>query len=231
MWNYLFKYQHMSTTYNPIRIILADDHEIFRDGFIDLLKKQEEIVLVGEAADGKQLLEQADRLRPDVILTDIKMPVMDGIEATRILAERLPQVYVIALSMFNDDNLVSDMMEAGARGYLLKNAHKTEILEAIKAVHNHEMYYCRQTTAKLIQQLARSKSGLYKEPLLPKFTDKERTIITMICGQASNHEISEALHISVRTIEGYRKRIQEKMKVRNTAGIVVYAIRNGLYKV
>lgn len=221
----------MTAPYNPIRIILADDHEIFRDGFVDLLKKQDEIVLVGEAANGKELLEQADRFQPDVILTDIKMPLMDGIEATRILAEKMPQVYVIALSMFNDDHLVSDMMEAGARGYLLKNAHKTEILEAIRAVHNHDMYYCRQTSAKLIQQLARSKSGLYKEPLLPKFSEKELAVITMICRQASNNEISGELHLSVRTIEGYRKRIQEKMKVRNTAGIVVYAIKNGLFKI
>ncbi len=221
----------MTTAYNPIRIVLADDHEIFRDGFTGMLKKQEEIVLVGEAANGKELLEQAERLQPDVILTDIKMPVMDGIEATRILAEKMPQVFVVALSMFNDDHLVADMMEAGARGYLLKNAHKTEIIEAIKAVHNHELYYCRQTSAKLIHQLARSKSGLYKEPLLPKFSEKELSVITMICSQASNNEISGELHLSVRTIEGYRKRIQEKMKVRNTAGIVVYAIKNGLYKI
>jgi DNA-binding NarL/FixJ family response regulator len=221
----------MKSAYSPIRIVLADDHEIFRDGFAVLLKKQNEILLVGEASDGKELLRVTEKLEPDVILTDIKMPVMDGIEATRILSERFPHIYVIALSMFNDDNLVLDMMEAGARGYLLKNAHKNEIIEAIKTVHNHEMYYCKQTSNKLIHLLAKSNSGLTKQSLRPKFTAKETEVILLICREFSNTDISTKLCLSIRTIEGYRKKIQEKMKVKNTAGIVVYAIKNGIYKV
>ncbi|MBS1510345.1 MAG: response regulator transcription factor [Bacteroidetes bacterium] len=217
--------------YTPIKIVLADDHEIFRDGFAGLLKKQDEIQLVGEAANGEELLLQAQKLKPDIILTDIKMPVMDGIQATRILNEKFPQIYVIALSMFNEDNLVADMMEAGARGYLLKSAHKTEILEAIKAVNRQETYYCRQTSSRLINKLARSKTNFNKEPLLPKFTEREIAVIHLICNEASNAEISASLCLSIRTIEGYRSRIQEKMKVRNTAGIVVYAIKNGLYNI
>ena len=221
----------MKSLYTPIRIILADDHEIFRDGFAGLLKKQDEIQLIGEASDGKELIAITTRLKPDVILTDIKMPNMDGIEATKILSQKFPHIYVIALSMFNDDNLVIDMMEAGAKGYLLKNAHKTEIVEAIKAVNKQEMYYCKQTSNKLIQLLARSKSGSYKESLRPKFSGKEVEVISLICQQCSNVEISKQLCLSIRTIEGYRKKIQEKMMVRNTAGIVVYAIKNGIYKI
>ncbi|MEI9959526.1 MAG: response regulator transcription factor [Ferruginibacter sp.] len=221
----------MKPPYSPIRIILADDHEIFRDGFAGLLKRQDEIQLVGEAGDGKELIAIAEKLKPDVILTDIKMPNMDGIEATKILTQRLPQVYVIALSMFNDDHLVIDMMEAGAKGYLLKNAHKTEIIEAIKAVNNREMYYCKQTSNKLIQMLSKSKAISYNEPVRPHFNNKELDIIKMLCEQASNKEISDQLCLSIRTIEGYRNKIQEKMMVRNTVGIVVYAIKNGIYKV
>jgi len=221
----------MKSLYTPIKIILADDHEIFRDGFAGLLKKQDEIQLIGEASDGKDLIALTGKLKPDVILTDIKMPNMDGIEATKILTHKFPQIYVIALSMFNDDNLVIDMMEAGARGYLLKNAHKTEIIEAIKAVHKQEMYYCKQTSNKLIQLLAKSKSGSYKESLRPRFSGKEVEVIGLICQQCSNVEISKQLCLSIRTIEGYRKKIQEKMMVRNTAGIVVYAIKNGIYKI
>jgi len=221
----------MKPPYSPIRIILADDHEIFRDGFAGLLKRQDEIQLVGEAGDGKELITIAEKLKPDVILTDIKMPNMDGIEATKILTQRFPQVYVIALSMFNDDHLVIDMMEAGAKGYLLKNAHKTEIIEAIKAVNNREMYYCKQTSNKLIQMLAKSKAISYNEPVRPQFTHKELEIIKLICEQASNKEISDQLCLSIRTIEGYRNKIQEKMMARNTVGIVVYAIKNGIYKV
>ena len=221
----------MKLLYTPIRIILADDHEIFRDGFAGLLKKQDEIQLIGEASDGRELIALTAKLKPDVILTDIRMPNMDGIEATKILTHKFPHIYVIALSMFNDDNLVIDMMEAGAKGYLLKNAHKTEIIEAIKAVNKQEMYYCKQTSNKLIQLLAKSKSGSYKESLRPKFSGKEVEVISLICQQCSNIEISKKLCLSIRTIEGYRKKIQEKMMVRNTAGIVVYAIKNGIYKI
>jgi DNA-binding NarL/FixJ family response regulator len=221
----------MKSFYCPIRIVLADDHEIFRDGFAGLLKKQDEIQLIGEAADGKELIIITEKLKPDVILTDIKMPNMDGIEAAKILTQKFPHIYVIALSMFNDDNLVIDMMEAGAKGYLLKNAHKTEIIEAIKAVHKQEMYYCKQTSNKLIQLLAKSKSDFHKEQVRPKFTSKEIEVISLICQQCFNDEISKQLYLSVRTIEGYRKKIQEKMMVRNTAGIVVYAIKNGIYKI
>ncbi|MGC4100809.1 response regulator [Ferruginibacter sp.] len=221
----------MKSLYVPIRIVLADDHEIFRDGFAGLLKKQNEIQLIGEASDGTELIAVTEKLRPDVVLTDIRMPGMDGIEATKILTQRFPQIFVIALSMFNDDNLVIDMMEAGAKGYLLKNAHKSEIIEAIKTVHKHEMYYCKQTSNKLIQLLAKSNTGFHKESLRPKFSKKEMEVISLICQEFSNSEISTQLCLSIRTIEGYRKKIQEKMMVKNTAGIVVYAIRNGLFKI
>ena len=219
----------MKTAQLPIRIVLADDHEIFRDGFNSLLKKQNEIVMIGEASDGEQLIEITEKLKPDVVLTDIRMPNMDGIEATKILTKKSPSVNVIALSMFNDDNLVIDMMEAGAKGYLLKNAHKTEMLEAIKSVHNHEIYYCKQTSDKLVQMIARSRFNPYKDSQTPSFTNKEIEVIKLICRQFSNKEIATQLFLSVRTIEGYREKIQEKMKVKNTAGIVVYAIQNNIY--
>jgi len=220
----------MKSTYAPIRIVLADDHEIFRDGFNGLLKKQDEIKLIGEASNGQELVNITGKLLPDVVLTDIRMPVMDGIEATKIITERHPQIFVIALSMFNDDNLVIDMMEAGAKGYLLKNAHKSEIIDAIKTVNRQEIYYCKQTSDKLIKMMANSRFNPYKDKLGQSFTDKEIEVIKLICQQYSNKEMSEHLHFSVRTIEGYRTRIQEKMQVKNSAGIVVYAIKNNIYQ-
>src|SRR5437773_3761112 len=125
-----------STLYSPIRVVIADDHEIFREGLEGLIKKQTDIELAGEAENGKQLIEITTQLLPDVVLTDIKMPVIDGIQATQIISEKLPQVSVIALSMFDDENLIVDMLEAGAKGYLIKNAHKHEIISAIKTVYN-----------------------------------------------------------------------------------------------
>ena len=117
--------------YSPIRVIVADDHEIFRDGFRALLKKQQDIELVAEAEDGKELVELVNKFKPDVIITDVKMPKSDGIEATRILEEKYPGIGIIALSMFDEEGLIVDMLEAGAKG-LLKNAAKHESLMPLK---------------------------------------------------------------------------------------------------
>jgi DNA-binding NarL/FixJ family response regulator len=163
------------------------------------------------------------------VLTDIMMPGMDGIEATRIITKKYPQVGVIALSMFNDDKSIIDMLEAGAKGYLLKNANKTDIIDAINTVARGKAYYCSSTGVKLAQLIANSRF----DPNIPGsrelFTDKEKEIICLICKEYSNKEISELLHLSVRTIEGHRERIVLKTNAKNTAGIVVYAIRNNIF--
>jgi DNA-binding NarL/FixJ family response regulator len=220
----------MMQNYSTIRVVTADDHEIFREGLDVLFKKQNDIELVGEAVNGKQLIEITERLLPDIVLIDIKMPVMDGIQATKIISERFPQVGVIALSMFEDENLIVDMLDAGARGYLIKNAHKHEVIAAIKAVHNQESYFCNHTSMKLAKLIGRSRFNLLKDPMRSEFSEKEKEVIQLICEEFSNKEISSKLHLSIRTIEGYREKILEKMKVKNSAGIVVYAIKHGIYK-
>jgi DNA-binding NarL/FixJ family response regulator len=220
----------MQKTLGTIRIIIADDHEIFRDGFNVLLKDQDDIQLIAEAANGQQLISLAEKHHPDVVLTDIKMPVMDGIEATRILTEKFPAIAIIALSMFDDEQLIIDMLEAGAIGYLVKNAQKKEIIEAVKTVYQRNFYYCNATTTRLAKMIAASKFNPYKPIPKTYFSEKEKEIIVLICKEYSNKEISAAVHLSVRTIEGYRNKIIEKMHVKNTAGIVVYAMRHGIYK-
>ena len=217
--------------YLPIRIVLADDHEIFRDGFQTMLKKQSNVELIGEAENGKELIELVEKCNPDVIITDIKMPKMDGVEATKILSGRFPDIGVIALSMFDEDDLVVDMLEAGAKGYLIKNAAKHEILEAISTVFEKGTYYCQHTSHKLAQMIAKSKFNPYKKAKKIEFTKREIDIIRLICAEYSNKEMGTQLNLSVRTIEGYRDKILEKMEVKNTAGIVVYAIKNGIYKI
>ena len=217
--------------YTPISILIADDHEIFRDGFRTMVKKFPELKLIGEAENGRDLVTLAQQLNPDVILTDIKMPKMDGVEATRELVGNKPGINIIALSMFDEDNLIIDMLEAGAKGYLLKNANKEEIIQAIRAVNNDKNYYCKNTSEKLLQLIAKSKFNPYKKLVKPRFSEKEIAVISLVCDQYSNKEIAEKLNLSIRTIEGYRERIEEKMEVHNTAGIVVYAIKNGIYKI
>lgn len=216
--------------YQHIRVIIADDQELIRAGFQTLLRRQPEIEFVGEAENGRELLELADRLKPDIIFMDIKMPIMDGIEATRILSGRQPETGVIALTLYDDDNLIVDMLEAGAKGYLVKNAAKQEIIDAIHTVYEAGNYYCRHTNSKLAQLIAKSKFNPHKKNKAVEFTPREKEVIDLICREFSNKEIAANMGLSVRTIEGYRERIQEKMEVRSTAGLVVYAIKKGLFK-
>jgi DNA-binding NarL/FixJ family response regulator len=217
---------------NPIRIVLADDHEIFRDGFKAMLKKQPSVELIGEASDGEELIEITRQLRPDVVVTDIKMPKMDGLQATKILSAEFPNIGIIALSMIDEETLIIDMLEAGAKGYLLKNAHKTEIIEAIKAVNNDHVYYCDGTSAKLTKMIAKSDKIPFnrRAPKL-ELSQKEIDVIQLVCEEMTNKEIADRLNLSIRTIEGYRDRILEKIGARNSAGIVVYAIRNKIYNI
>ena len=220
----------MSTNYLPIRIVLADDHEIFRDGFRVMLKKQPSVELVGEAPDGEELIKLVEELQPDVVVTDIKMPKLDGIQATKILTKRFKDIGVVSLSMFDEENLIIDMLEAGAKGYLLKNAHKDEIIAAIQAVFQDQTYYCNNTSRKLTRMIAESSFNPNRRPVDPDFSERELKVIRFICQEFSNKEIALQLNLSVRTIEGYREKIQDKISARNTAGIVVYAIKNRIYQ-
>jgi DNA-binding NarL/FixJ family response regulator len=213
----------------PIRILLADDHEIFRDGFKVMLRKQAEIQLIGEAANGEELVKITADLQPDVVITDIKMPVMDGIEATRKISRHFPHIGIIAFSMFDEESLVVDMLEAGAKGYLLKNAHKEEIIEAIKMVNDKQSYYCSATSIKLARLIASSSFDPYKKHKAVEFSERELAIMRLVCEEKTNKEIGDQLHLSTRTIEGYRDRIQEKIQAKNAAGIVVYAIKHRIF--
>lgn len=212
-----------------IRLLIADDHEIFRDGLKLLLRKTKDIEIVDEAKDGNELLILAKKYQPHVILTDIKMPKLDGIAATKQIMETLPGISIIALSMFDEESLILEMMEAGAKGYLLKNADKKEIIEAIKTVHAGDEYYCKTANmrlAKLVLNLKVKSESTDK----PNFSDKEIEIIGLIFQEKTNQEIGVALCCSPRTVEGYKSKLKEKMNVKSSAGIIIYAIKNGLYK-
>jgi DNA-binding NarL/FixJ family response regulator len=217
-------------TYGNIKVAIADDHEIFRDGLRAMLQKQQDILLVGEASNGKELIEQVISQEPDIVISDVKMPIMDGAAATRHLAEHYPHVGIIALTMFDEEDLIIDMLEAGARGYLLKNADKNEIIEAIKSVYQQQPYYCRHTSNKLAQMVAKSKFNPYKQKQKPEFNEREIDIVSDICNGLTSKQIAEKIFLSVRTVEGLRLKIMEKMEVKNTAGIIIYAIKNNLYK-
>ncbi len=216
-------------TIADIKIVIADDHEIFRDGLKLMLSKYPEIIFLGEAENGRELVQLVEQLNPDVILTDIKMPLLDGIEAAKKISASHPHIGIIGLSMFDEDDLIIDMLEAGAKGYLLKNSDKNEILEAIKTVYTHQPYYCRNTSSKLMQMIASSRFNPYTKKEKATFSDREKEIIALICQECTNKEIAEKLFLSQRTVEGHRLKILEKMDVKNTVGLVVYAMKNNIY--
>jgi len=211
-----------------IRVVIADDHEIFRDGLALMLSKQKNIQLVGQAENGRQLVDMVLTLQPDIILTDIKMPLMDGVEASRFIIQKIPDAKIIALSMFDEENLVVNMLEAGAKGYLLKNADKQEILEALATVYENNTYYCRLTTARLASMIVKSRFSDSKKMKPVEFNEREKEIIRYICQQDTAQQIADKLFLSKRTVEGYRTRILEKMNVKNTAGVVIYAMKHHL---
>ena len=201
---------------NTINIILAEDHEFLRNGFSSFIEKCPGINLVAEACDGKELIGLTEKWLPDVVLTDIKMPVMSGIEATRQISKKFPNIGVIAFSMFNDEYLLNDMLEAGAMGYLVKNASKEELITAIKFVFNQQSFFCSDTKIKL-QSLRARKSE-------EQLTEKEKELIFFICCSMENKEIADKLYLSVRTIEGYRQDIMKKIKAKKLPQLIAYAI-------
>lgn len=212
-----------------ISVLIADDHEVYRDGLKLMLNKQKEVMLIGEADNGIDLVSLAIKTQPQVILTDIKMPLLNGIDATKQLMTVNSNFGIIALSMYDENDLVLKMLEAGAKGYLQKNANKEQICEAIKAVALGKTYYCNNTSSNLAKLIYNSNQfNPHKNKHDIHFTSRELEVITLICQEYSTKRIAEKLFLSDRTIEGIKSKIEEKIKVSNTLGIIVYAVKNGL---
>jgi DNA-binding NarL/FixJ family response regulator len=219
----------IKTNLRTVRVIMADDHALLREGFRNMLHRYEEIEFIGEAENGRELIPLVRQLKPDIIFTDINMPFVDGIEATRAIRKEFPDIGVIALTNFDDDHLIVDMLEAGAKGYIVKSAGPAEILDATHTVYDGGTYYCRHTSSKLMKMIADSKFNPHRITR-PEFNDREKDVIRMVCQEYSNKQMASCMNLSIRTIEGYREKIQQKMNVQSTVGLVVYAIKRGLFK-
>lgn len=213
-----------------IRIIIADDHEMVREGLEAMIKKLNEISIIGEATNGEELVELTRTLKPDVILTDIKMPKLNGLQATEQIKQEFSHIGVIALSSYDEESLIIDMLKAGARGYLLKNASKEEISEAIKTVYRDEPYYCKHIKLKISEMVARGGQLLQTKKPEEMFTERELQVIELICQGLSSKQIADQLNLKTRSVERYRDAIMDKMEVQNAAGVVMYAVTHGLCK-
>jgi DNA-binding NarL/FixJ family response regulator len=220
----------MNKPRTTITTIIADDHPIYINGLRNLLEQDDNIEVIGEAANGNTLINMALSLQPDVVITDIKMPGTDGIEAVRTLIRFQARSKCILISGFDSNSLVTEALDAGAHGFLLKNANRDAIITAVKNVHNNLPFYCPTTTTRLLRQLSLSeKWQVPPSEAYPFFDETDKKIIRMLCREYSNNQIAETLFLSTRTVEGRRARIMEKMNTKTPQGIVLYAIRYGIF--
>lgn len=217
--------------YSEISIIVAEDHELFREGICNRIKQEKGFTLLGQAENGKALLSLLLELAPDIVIMDINMPEMNGIQATRELLKLYPDTKVIALTMYDNDDTILDMIEAGAQGYILKNADYHEIAEVTRKVHNGEKAYCKLINHKIIELLTKNRYRKYTQAAQSEITSLELDIIRMTCQSYSAKEIAEILKMNFRTIEGHKSRLLARFDVKNAAGLVVYAIKHKLVRI
>jgi DNA-binding NarL/FixJ family response regulator len=203
---------------NKLKVLLVDDHALVRRGFRRMLEDEPTFQVAGEASDGLEAVELAEQLRPDVIVMDCALPQMNGIEASRRILAKLPETAILMLSMHSEDTLVKQALEAGARGYILKNAMDLDLVSAIKKVAEGQTV--------LDPQIARS--GALKGERDTGLTPRELEILQHIVAGKSNKEIATELNLSVNTVSVHRANIMDALGIHKTAELVVYAIRNGL---
>ena len=209
------------------RILIADDHKIFNDGLASLLGDQENIEVFGQALNGLEIFEKIREDQPDVILLDINMPEMDGIEACKKLNRDYPEIKVLALTMYGAGSFITGMLKSGAKGYLMKNSSKEELLEAIATVNRGETFFNKEITSNLISSMIPGTP----EPgrgLIPKITRREKEILNLIVDEFTTSEIAEKLFVSTNTVETHRANLLSKLQAKNTAGLVKVAIEKGL---
>lgn len=213
---------------NVIKVAIADDHKIFRKGVILSLRPYTNIRFVLEAENGDELLAGLPESQPDVVLMDLRMPQKDGIEATKILSKQYPNIFVLVLSMYEDERFVSHLMENGANGYLLKNAEPQEIRKAIVDVYE-KGYYLNNFVNRILIKKAHAKQktipSLNNEITI---SDKEKEVLKFICMEFTAQEIAQKMEISPRTVEAIKDRLMERFGSKNTAGLVFFAVKNNL---
>lgn len=211
-----------------IRLLIVDDHQMIREGLKALLEKEEGLVVVGEAADGKAALSLADQLSPHVVLMDVSMPELNGIETTRRLLRAQRQVKVVALSGHPDSNYVSEMLKAGASAYILKHSAYEELARAIREVVAGRTYLSPEVMQGVVDGFVRATPGPRAESVFAKLTEREREALQLMAEGKSTKEIAASMKISIKTVQTHRLNMLEKLSVRSVAELTKVAIREGL---
>jgi two-component system, NarL family, response regulator NreC len=211
-----------------IRILLADDHIVMRDGLRALLERQPDMAVVAEAADGRECVRLAEEQSPDVVVMDIAMPNMNGIEATRRITSSQPRCNVVILSMHQDESYILRALKAGAKGYLLKDAARSDLLEAIRAVAQGRSFLTRKIGRMLQEDYVRQLENRGLDDTYDLLTDREREVLQLIAEGKTAKEVANDLNISPTTVETHRTHIQEKLGLHSVAELVLYAVRKGI---
>jgi len=209
-----------------ILIAIVDDHTLFRNGVAALMSEFKELKVVFDAENGEQMqqiLAKNQYPLPQVILMDINMPVMDGYAATRWLKEKYPKIKVLALSMFEDDKAVIQMIKSGAGGYVLKESRPRDLLEAIKTIHEKGVYINEMVSGKLLRRVSDNNDS-------PDLTKKELEFLKLCCSELTYKEMADQMFISPRTVDNYRESLFQKLNIKSRTGLVLYAIQNEIFK-
>ncbi len=213
---------------SKIKIAIADDYKIFREGLKVGFSSDENLEVIFEADNGEELLKALETNTPDVILMDLKMPIMDGMEATKVIRKKYPDIKVLVVTMYDDDKFIIHLMENGANGYLLKNTEPDEIIKSVYIVYENGYYFNDVVNKALLKKL------VLKNNLKPSFnqnvelTERELEVLKLICEEKTAAEIAKDIFLSPRSVEGIRQRLIEKVGVRNTAGLVMFAVKNNM---
>jgi DNA-binding NarL/FixJ family response regulator len=212
----------------PIRILLADDHTVVRDGLRALLERQSDMQVVAEAADGRDSIRLAEEHSPDVVIMDIAMPNMNGIEATRRIVAANAKTHVIVLSMHQDESYVLRSLKAGAKGYLLKDSLRSDLIEAIRAVSQGRSYLTKKVSRILQEDYIRQLERRGLDDSYDLLTDREREILQLIAEGRTNKEVAAMLNVSLSTVETHRTHILQKLDLHSIPELILYAVRKGI---
>lgn len=217
---------------DKIKVIITDDHKMFREGISNILSDSKDIEIIAEAGSGEDLIQKMAKKKADVILMDINLPGINGIEVTKIIKKKYPKTQILALSTSDDENYIIQMVNSGALGYILKSTGIEELIAAIKTLSNGDSYFCKEASAAILGQMNKTKKEKKHshDPDIP-LSDREIEVLKLISRGMKNKDIAGQLFISVRTVDTHRRNIHQKLNINNTAGLINYAIKAGLYEV
>lgn len=216
---------------SKLRILIADDHTLVREGISALLKFYDDIEVVGEASNGKEAIDKVNELNPDVVLMDIAMPGLGGLEATLEIKKRHPDTKILVLTQYSDKEYVNRFLKAGVSGYILKKAVGTELISAIRAVSKGELYLYSSIASEVVAGYLDSGKRPVKEPRYDSLTDREKQILKLLAEGNRHKEIANLLDISVKTVIAHQTHISEKLDIHSRAGLIKYAIQKGIIKI